>query len=200
LAFSGATVSGATPNATVSITSSGGGAGYHPGYLSGRWYKSQVYNGTSLTSVTANRIYAHPFYVASDTTFTKIGVAITGGIGNAEVGIYNNSGGVPGTLFSDVGTISSSSGTKQITGLSLALSAGWYWLAVGCDAGLSFECFSSAGSDNIAPAAFIGDGQNATDDNIYVYVAWTFSAGSLPSPFGSVTYDNSAPPIVWLSL
>lgn len=187
----------------------GGGGGsanpYHPGFASGRWYTRRLTSNiqTSFGAV-ANRLYAVPFYVPTATTFTQAMARVNnaGATGTqAEIGIYANSNGAPGSLEYDAGTIvTDATGEQTLTGLSLALSAGWHWLAIGCSGTpILYQTSTTDFLDDLlgfseplstSSAAYTG-----------VYGSWTFSAGALPSTFPEIVGGPSAMmPLVFLGL
>jgi hypothetical protein len=196
---SGLSMSGTTLTAVPS--SGGAGAGYHPGFQSGRYYGYPGFVNGANTAMVANRLYVTPFYVPFATTFTKISVSISAGAAgkSIELGVYANSSGIPGALEYDCGTISAAAtGIIELTGLSISLSAGWHFLACASDGTPSIRMTNSTSSS----VPWYGwDGSNIAAAGANVYVGWTFSAGALPNPFGSVTYDSlSNIPLVFLRL
>ena len=95
------------------------------------WYA----DGQQTTIVTANWLYYLPIYVPSLFTYTGIICQVTTGASGitGRLGIYNWSGGGPGALALDAGTVlCSGTGSKEIT-ISQALDAGWYFLTFICN-------------------------------------------------------------------
>lgn len=88
---------------------------------------------SSPGALTANTIYFIPFTIYISTTFTKIGVNVTTGAAssNIRLGIYNtdNTGGYPGTLVLDAGTVNSS-GTGDLTVTISQALYDKYWLCL----------------------------------------------------------------------
>jgi hypothetical protein len=173
----------------------------HPGYISGNYYAPLFSYGTSTTATVTNTLYAEPFRVGGTTsvTFTKMAIYVATGVAatNCELGVYNNSAGVPGTRNLDAGNVATttSSTFASITGLSITLTPGWYWLVVGCNGTPSLD--SNNGS------AIPGDimGWTSTPNPILGYqVSWTYSTGNLPSSFGAVTVRTSNGFYIWLGL
>jgi len=167
-----------------------GGAPYYPGYQAGRFYGTPYASSGGTRTTAANILYAAPFYCAVATTFTKIGFRCTsGGAGNFELGIYNNNNGIPGTLFHDFGSTvvtTSSFVANTLTGQTITLAVGWYWLAV---------AFSSASvACQVVVGTEAGNFLGVTDPNAFAIDlsgAWTYSAGNLPSPFPTPVYGAS---------
>lgn len=80
-----------------------------------------------------NSVYYEPLYFgASVLTSLSTRVTIAGDATSVvRLGIYADAGGIPGALIADAGTVSSAStGYKTISGLSIPLAAGTYWIAV----------------------------------------------------------------------
>jgi hypothetical protein len=187
----------------ISSVSSGGPA-YHPGFVSGRYYTRPI-RAAALSNIAlvANRLYAVPFYVPSSTTFTKAAITVTTLAASSalEMTIYANSNGVPGALTYDVGNVATTStGIKELTGLSLVLSAGWYWLAVGSNNTASIR--GSGAGDYLGDLMGVDGTLVATAPNQGCYGAWTYSAGAPPDPFPtSLTLIGSASvPLMFLGL
>jgi len=87
--------------------------------------------GVSATSatLTADTIYCVPFNITKSTTFTKIGMKIgTTAATNIRLGIYDatGTGGYPGALVLDAGTITANSLGEQTIAISQLLN-GNYW-------------------------------------------------------------------------
>ena len=77
-------------------------------------------------------MYAVPVYVPVTSYCQAIGAEVSNlAAGKSlRLGLYADSGGVPGVLLTDAGTVSAA--VADEVGLPLArwLRAGWYWLAV----------------------------------------------------------------------
>ncbi len=90
-----------------------------------------LYN-TSITGLSANRIFATPFFVARDMTIDRLAIQITtAGAGGtvARLGIYNNGTNLyPGTLLLDAGTVAVDAIAVVAATISQALTKGLYWL------------------------------------------------------------------------
>lgn len=100
------------------------------GYVLNRYYYPVTIRPvTSVQVFNLNRIYAAPFVVSENDTFTRIGIEVTTlSAGNARLGIYNFDNGIPTTLVADLGTVSTAStGEKEIT-ISQVLPSGVYAL------------------------------------------------------------------------
>jgi hypothetical protein len=159
------------------------------------------FSALTTLAVTAGRLYAAPFYVSKTQTFTKASIDVTafssGTTNQCELGYYANSSGVPGALVADWGNVSSATpnGSKEITSLTITLSPGWYWLAVGCSDTPTLE--SGATSNGVS--SFLLGMAAQTSPSMQGFVAWTYSTGNLPNPYGTMSYSgNTAQPLVYL--
>ncbi len=107
--------------------------------LSGRYHCSSFLGATIAFNSDANTLYAYPFITPIARTVTRMAVHVTTGLaGNTMFGIYEDNGSIyPGNLLSQAGIIdSTSTGLKEVTGLSISLSANTlYWLATNSDVG-----------------------------------------------------------------
>ncbi len=114
-------------------SSGGSGGGVVVPVIAGTYYPATpgYTNGSPLN---ANYGYATPLVVDVEHTFTGIGVNIAAaGVGGAPVmrmAVYNDNGsGYPGSLVQDCGTVDvTGTGGKEVTGLTIKLSPGLYWL------------------------------------------------------------------------
>lgn len=87
-------------------------------------------NGTTSSVLTADTLYCLPFSITVSTTFTEIGMSVSVTTAtNIRIGIYDSSGtgGYPGALVLDAGTISGST-TGDISISISQILKGNYWL------------------------------------------------------------------------
>ena len=168
-----------------------------PGLRASRYYGSFPAAAVTTFTITANRLYYFPFFVPQATTFTRIGINVTtGAAGNARLGIYANSNGIPsGAPTLDAGTVDvSTTGEKEIV-ISQALAAGWHWLAVVSDVAPTLT------AENLATAVLlcnVGSLSGAAGNVTHVQQSFTYAA--LPTP-SSITGANTTTPVrVWLRL
>lgn len=148
----------------------------------------------TTSTQTANRLYFVPFVVPKTQTYTKIIIAVgTSNAGNARLGIYNDTDGVPSTLVVDGGTVSTgTTGEKTVT-ISQSLTAGVYWLACVFDtggAGSSVYVLNTSGTNGILGISGFGGAA-------YGHLYHSHTYGALPSTASSVTPDNGG---VWMAL
>lgn len=98
-------------------------------------YTKSINQGTTAsgTALVANTIYCMPFNINISTTFTLIGVQVSSSVAatNIRLGIYDcyNTGGLPGSLILDAGTVDSSSNGEKTIAISQILH-GKYWLCL----------------------------------------------------------------------
>lgn len=114
-------------------TSGGSGGGFDLPVIAGTYYPAPA-GYTNGSPLNANYGYATPLVVDVEHTYTGIGVNIaTAGVGGAPVmrmAVYSDNGsGYPGSLVQDCGTVDvTGTGGKEITGLTIKLAPGLYWL------------------------------------------------------------------------
>lgn len=116
--------------AYVDSAVSGAGGGIPSKYFeSGWWYSSDVSGGIAAFTPTLNVVYYQPFTVPETITLDRIGVRVStaGATSVSRLAIFERSGGKPGDLITDFGTVSNASvGAPSIT-ISQALPADKYW-------------------------------------------------------------------------
>lgn len=111
---------------------------------------SGVITAATATAVTANRKYLIPWKCSHRRTITEMGISVTSGAGGstaARLGIRNRNPltGEPTTLVSDCGTVSvATTGHKVLTGLSVTIDPGWYYLEMVSDGAPAIRGVSSA--------------------------------------------------------
>ncbi len=177
------------------------GTGPHcPGVVDGRYYgpANFLYHGSNLT-VAANRLYAVPFRAAAAVTWNRIGLNVVAQAGTlARLGIYQNSGGVPGALVADLGTVATdTTGDKELSfGQSLGAEI-FYWLAVVFDGTPTVRACGYSGGSTVIPllGASTSSDLFGNANNGGVYHSQTF--GALPDPFGGSLTMGIAP-LIWL--
>jgi hypothetical protein len=183
-------------------SAAGSGTIPHPGFITGRYYTTQIDGTMVAATATVNTLYAVPFYVGELTTFDRLGCFVTvTAAGNLEMGVYENNAGIPGALIADSGSVAipASNNRAQVTGMSIPLAAGWYWLAIAVSAPASLRSLPNNGS---IQANILGLPQALTGTTSYrgMTASWTFSAGNLPDPFPSPTPTISPIPLTFIGL
>jgi hypothetical protein len=140
-------------------------------------------------SLSAGYMRAVPILIPAGVTVSALGVNVTtlGAGETMRLGIYDDATGIPTNLMLDAGTIdASTTGYKEITGLTQALTPGRYWI-VGCHQGGGTAQFTNAGNNPVG----LGTSRSPSSD-ISVYLTGYYnSAGGvtagLLSTFGGVT-------------
>lgn len=161
----------------------------------GRWYTNGLFNvqGSAFTNV-ANTIRYVPFYIDQDITLTRLGINVVSAgaaASTCRLGIYTNDATTcqPLTRLVDSGTLDLvATGAKSVTGLSVALTKGLYWMAYFGNSGSGSITavganfvFDVKGQANIASIGFIGFNQTLT------YTSLPATAGTLTEVNGTTT-------------
>jgi hypothetical protein len=181
-------------------TAAGAGTVAHPGFATGRYYTCELSAALSQLSMVANRIYAVPFYVGKAFTFTKMGCFVTStAAGLFELGVYDNLDGAPNQLVHDCGSvaISANNTPSQITGRTITLAPGYYWLAVAANATPAIRTTPTSDSANFNTLGTANTGTNTTGYT-GCQGTWTFSAGNLPATFPTPTFNSANTPIAFI--
>lgn len=166
------------------------------GYAAGRFYAGEALAPTASSTIalSANTMYATPFVVRQQQLWTKIGCNVTTGTAGvfAYLGIYRMENGKPTTRVLDAGALGlESSGTKEIT-ISQVLPAGMYALIVlANNSGATLK----AGTLSAQAIAAVGTSAIGTADTL---MKGSFSYGTLPATFPSVTYSTGDSPLFTL--
>lgn len=170
---------------------------------------SGLYFGTPFLTqsgslATKDTIFATPLWINAPISVDRIAVKneTAGDAGSvARLGIYSDdgTGGYPGALLLDAGTVSiTSTGVKEIT-ISQALTAGAYWL-VGAIQGTGTPALTNAGGASGFTSGFFGQWLNSGDffsnaTSGSPVIGWSQASvtGALPANFTtSKTYQRSA--------
>ncbi|HWE72510.1 MAG TPA: hypothetical protein VG328_05065 [Stellaceae bacterium] len=171
------------------------------GYLTGRYYFCGSLISSANFTLGANNLLAVPFFCLQKQIFTKIGVNVTTTGGNLRLGVYaSTAGAVPSTLVpgSDSGTFSvTTTGIKETTGLSIALTPGLYHLAIVGDA--------SVGVTGVTPCSqfqnLTGIGSTSPTTLNETGFLNGFVFGAMPATFPSpAAVGNGSVPGIWLRL
>ena len=168
------------------------------GYVANRYYGPVCYGALGSNTVSANLLFASPFFCIKPITWTKMGFRLLTGVasGNARIGVYKDSGnGQPGALLADAGVLAcevANQGIRELTALTIAMRAGWHWLAI------------VSNSSTIATnwATPFRDTQGSTLDNdsaAFDVIYGSHTYGALPAAFPTVVYTTAAAmPFMWL--
>lgn len=149
------------------------------------WYVANYsHTSSTTTAMTADRLYFTPQFLPYPVKLDAVYIEVTSGAGNARVGIYRESGGLPGDLIADLGEQSISAAGLYAFPAGLELPAGWYFTAA---------VFSSTPSMRTGPSgptsmhSGLGTTAVSTISAQGLYVSHTY--GALPSTYpGSPTY------------
>lgn len=169
-----------------------------PGYIvgmipqtAGRFYSSPAALSLTTLAISANVLYATPFYVPTTKTYTAILIEVTAtGAGSIRLGIYSDTSGAPDALVLDAGTVTvSSTGARSIT-ISQSLAAGWYWLA-----GVANVAPTVRAGANTAPVNQMLGFTSGTDTTLHIAWSVAFTYAALPNPFtgGGALMTTAAP-------
>jgi hypothetical protein len=107
------------------------------------YYCPSLTSSSSSTPLVVDRLYFQAVHIPETTTLTKIAAAVaTGAAGAIRLGIYASdpTNGGPGVLLADAGTVDcTSSGVQVLTGLSVPVTPGVYWIAYVSNAACSLR-------------------------------------------------------------
>lgn len=166
--------------------------GYGQFRKSGRWYNNGIFvpANAGFTNI-LNTIRFVPLLIDSDITITRLGLNVLTSApasSTCRIGIYTNDANTcqPSLRLVDSGTLAlDSTGAKSVTGLSVALTKGLYWLA--------YISNSSSGTITGLGTNFILDvkGQSTIGAVGFAGFNQTFTYGALPSLAGTLTEINS---------
>lgn len=191
------TITVTLPDAATALNLINPPRGMH-GYITNRYYAGEFSTPqtTNTLAISSNTLYAMLFPVGMRTTFTRIAIDVTAtAVGNARLGIYaaDGTGGVPGTLVLDAGTVSvdTSTGVKQVT-ISQTLDPGFYWTTVVSDVTPTLRAILNTNGPYVASVGVAAPGTGDTQYSI----AHTY--GALPTPFGSGSWAAANIPMVML--
>jgi hypothetical protein len=188
----------ATDYNTQWVNQSGGGdSSVPPAYVpfvSGGFYKSPGANGNGFVANQNSTYFGH-FYVGATTSFDRIGC--TAGTltssGNARLGIYTDSGGKPGTLVLDAGTVAySTTNTAYLITIDQSLTPGWYWLAFNAQSGTS-QWFGSGGNQTSIQGVQRMGSTNAFTSMISGYEQSSVTGAFPASASAAFTTSNGIP-------
>ena len=144
-------------------------------------------------AITANRLYAIPFFISRPMTADRIGVQVaTLAAGSLRLGLYADGVNLyPGALLLDAGVVDTgTTGLKELT-INQALSSGLVWLAMLANAAPSLYQVGGANRMDL-----LGSPTGLDTANAAWYVAQTY--GALPNPFPAA--GSLDPDLWWLGL
>ena len=151
---------------------------------SGRYYGSfDAATAFTTLTLTANTLYATPFFVPEDTRFDRIAINVTSAVSGskARVGVYRDDGNAyPSTLVpgTDVGELDTGTTGVKENAIDVTLPPGLYWLALVSSAGIAVRAVPVASLDS----EILGLGPDlGTAPGVGYSVSYTY--GALPSTF-----------------
>lgn len=157
-------------------------------YMSNRNFTVGETTGT-VTAV-ANALYFIPVFFGQPTTLDRLAIEVTTAVAatTARLGIYDSdgTGGQPGTLIIDAGTVATTSlGVKEAT-ISQSVSGLVYFVYVCNSASVAFRCLTRS-SGLAAPFNLLYFNSANTDPFAQSPTVWRRSSvtGALPTPAGA---------------
>lgn len=163
-------------------------------YTAGRYYRGQAINNnlTSSFSISANTMYAVPFYNHKSHTFDREGIRITTAVDTAKIrfGIYTSTNGAPDALVLDSGeyTMSGVGAQDAEVTISQTLPEGNYWLVMVSNTAVTgIGAATSAGRPDLGEASL-----TATIPYNRAEIAQAY--GALPATFGVATMQTGGSP------
>jgi hypothetical protein len=165
-----------------------------PGLVSG-WYAGGA-GVIDTVSMAANVAMYTAFPVERAVTVDRIGLNISAGVSGSTVrlGIYGDTGGLPGTLLVDAGTINSASTGYMEISISTALTVGRVWLCAVMQGGASPVTAVAVRFPFAGPAPT--SGYSGTSGGGLALT--TGPSGALPSTASTPNDIRSTPPRVML--
>jgi hypothetical protein len=179
-----------------------------PGLINTYWITSLGAVGGSAGSIGSalvqNVLYGAPIFIPKATTITGVALNRLSGTSTdatLRFGLYGiTSAGLPGARVADFGTVSvgGTNGVKSITGLSVAVDAGWYWAAVcaGTFTGtvVPTNYGSAAGS---IPMQILGAADAGSLAFLVAAQGVFVGTGALPDPYPSPGLSETGP-LIWV--
>lgn len=145
-------------------------------------YMTPAFTNIATRTLTANTLYKMPLYVPVAKTISEIAISVATAAAGASIRLgirnYDDATGEFTTLVADCGTVdASTTGLKRITGLSITLNPGLYFL----------ECVSNGGPDvasGATAANILSLGANYLSASAVYPIGWVsraFTYGALPA-------------------
>lgn len=165
-----------------------------------RWYGPFAHAGlTTTNAMLNNRAFAIPFPISRACVLTGIAVDVTvtseaGGL--VRLGVYSDSGGMPGVLVQDAGTIDATIVAATPAVLASAVQADWYWAVAAFQSTPTTRPTVRAAQQG--SWARIGDtvAGGAASKGVYIMDG---VSGALPANFAASGVSGiAASPYIWL--
>jgi hypothetical protein len=179
------TVNGSTllGSGDLSVAGGSGGIIHQRPYSSdsGSYCGDDVISAAATLALVANRKYLIPQRFSNDCTISEVAMGVTAAVvgTNIRIGLraLNQSTGIPGALIADFGTVSSAStGLKQITSLSQAVTAGIHCWEIVSDGAPTLR-----GASNGTTLPLLGFSVATTTFNVVAFLFRAFTYATLPS-------------------
>lgn len=126
--------------AAGSLTATGSGQSWHPGYVAGRWYLPGGFTTLNSAVTSQNTIRLTPIYIPQTITISDLGTRLQtlSVAGNLQLAVYaSDSNKLPtGNVLAATGNISTTTAGQiagDIAGADVQLTAGAYWFAWNSD-------------------------------------------------------------------
>lgn len=172
--------------------------------LSNRYYGPlstlSGYPAPVSTAITANRLYAVPFYVPQDAAFNVVALTVTTAVAGATVrmGIYGlNASGLAESLIAEFGTIDATVAGFRSLPVTITLARGLYWLAGAVNvAGVSIDLVTAVAGTTALLGHSTTSGSNPRAS---FHRSNDLASGftSLPATFGVLITDPVIP-VFWM--
>lgn len=160
-----------------------------PGSVFTTGYSYGPQTGTpSSSAATAGQLHAYPLIInRASQAFDRIGINVnTGATGSTvRLGIYADSGGLPGALLVDAGTVDTATAGDKVLTIAQTLSRGRYWVAAVAQGGAPTLGTVTGVSPYVGKPTVSGSGHTAA----YHVTGVT---GALPGSFGAPADTNFA--------
>ncbi|KKL27238.1 hypothetical protein LCGC14_2387220, partial [marine sediment metagenome] len=139
------------------------------------------FNGSLNDVANAGVIFYVPIFVEETTTYIRIGINVQTAVsGDADLRIFNWSGGLPGALVLAAGTVShATTGNKEIT-ISEELTRGYYFLAIRCSGSPTLKGIDRSDNGVVPPVAGLAGGLSF--DNFFNMIPIKTAAYADPAP------------------
>lgn len=162
-------------------------------------YFNSAFGATAASTfaITANRLYALPFFCPVLFIMGQIDINVTTlAAGNVRLGIYEDNGKcAPGKLLLDAGTVDvSATGVKGVTVTKNLRGGKLYWLALVSDVAPTLR---ASVADSHLVSFFGLSSALSTALGAFYYKSFTYAA--LPDPFGNtLTVSTGSMPSIYL--
>ncbi len=188
----------------IPVSRSGANVYLKPGYFptaygSRPYHDATAWIGPGVMSftnnaITANTLYHVPIVIPQKMTITSAAVYVsTLAAGSVRVGLRNvNADNSPGTLVSDMGTVSvASTGQKTISSLSVAVDPGFYFISIVSDVAPTMS-----GNNGVWAPPLLGSSPNGFVPT-YLSRAFTYAALPADETAQSQTANSGGFPAAW---